>query len=248
MSHATPYDASCFPTTSPDALRQRAQLLRRCRDYFDQRGFVEVQTPILSQDIVIDRHLDPILVPFPREVPRHAEHSHRFLQTSPEQNMKRLLLSGLEAIYQIGPVFREGEFGQHHNPEFTMMEWYRVGDDMDQGIALLANLIEETLGTSASEISTYQQVFLELLAIDPLEADERQLANLALQHGWVADSQWSTDRDDWLNLLFSLGSNPSWAGSNRASSNIFRQAKPLWRKRHPMTQEQRNALKFSIEG
>ncbi len=116
------------PTASWKSLRLRAELLRRVRRFFDERGFLEVQTPILSADTVVDRHLDPFAV----EVPEGPGQCRRFwLQTSPEFGMKRLLAAGATAIYQVARVFRRDERGPLHNPEFTMVEWYRVGQTYD---------------------------------------------------------------------------------------------------------------------
>ena len=117
------------PTASLEILRARAVILSQVREFFDSRGYIEVETPLLSHDVVIDAHLDPFVVPVAdgrREM---------FLQTSPEAGMKRLLAAGAEAIYQITRSFRRHERGRLHNPEFTILEWYRVGatyhDQMD---------------------------------------------------------------------------------------------------------------------
>jgi lysyl-tRNA synthetase class 2 len=115
-------------------LRKRAELLGRLRRFFDERAFTEVQTPVLCSETVIDRHLDPIAVPL--KLPGQSS-ALWYLQTSPEQSMKRLLASGIGSIYQVGPVFRDGELGRLHNPEFTMAEWYDVGADYERGQQLL---------------------------------------------------------------------------------------------------------------
>lgn len=100
------------------------------RQFFDEAGYFEVETPLLSSDIVVDAWLEPFVadwLPWASDWSRGGE--SRYLQTSPEFAMKRLLAAGATAIYQLGKVFRNGEVGQRHNPEFTMLEWYRVGDD-----------------------------------------------------------------------------------------------------------------------
>jgi elongation factor P--(R)-beta-lysine ligase len=208
MTASDPTHELFRPTATVESLRARAALLRACRDFFDARGFIEVQTPILSQDVVIDRHLDPLLVSVSGETSRHAGHSHRFLQTSPEQNMKRLLTLPIPAIYQLGPVFRAAEFGEMHNPEFTMLEWYRVGDDLEAGIQLLESLIQETLSVPHCQRMTYRDAFQRWLGVDALEAEVSSLAQIAITNGWVESQTWSTERDDWLNLLFSYGLQP----------------------------------------
>lgn len=196
-------DGSFRSTASAQALRQRAALLQSLRHFFDARGMIEVQTPILSQDIVVDRHLDPLVVEVKDFPPRHGTSHTWYLQTSPEQNMKRLLASGLEAIYQIGPVFRSGEYGPFHNPEFTMVEWYRVGEDFDGGISFLEELTMHLLATAKPMRATFAEVFYKHIGIDALEASMDALADAAMARGHVQDRTWSEDRDDWINLLFS---------------------------------------------
>ena len=131
-------------------LKIRASLLKVLRHFFDERQFTEVQTPVLSRDSIIDRHLDPIEVSM--QLPGESIATW-YMQTSPEQSMKRLLCAGIGSIYQVGPVFRAGERGRFHNPEFTMAEWYDVGADLCQGLELLDQLLMRLLGTqSASRI------------------------------------------------------------------------------------------------
>ncbi|MBN2217442.1 MAG: hypothetical protein JW719_08705, partial [Pirellulales bacterium] len=128
ISPVTPVQSSAddfLPSVDANVLQLRAGLLRRTREFFDRRGFLEVETPLLSADTVVDRHLDPFEVEV-NSVGR--ERARVFLQTSPEFAMKRLLAAGAKAIYQITRAFRRDEIGPLHNPEFTMVEWYRVGD------------------------------------------------------------------------------------------------------------------------
>ena len=109
------------PTASLKTLRLRACLLAFVRNFFDTHGYWEVETPILSRDVVVDAYLEPFVI-------RDADDLELFLQTSPEFGMKRLLSSGADAIYQVTRAMRAGEAGRYHNPEFTMIEWYHVGD------------------------------------------------------------------------------------------------------------------------
>ena len=136
MNRSTGQDT--LPTASVAALQARSLLLRRLRQFFDERGFFEVETPLLSRDTVIDRHLHPIQI-HRQQITGTSQATEAeevvFLQTSPEFAMKRLLAAGADSIYQICKAFRAGEAGSRHNPEFTMLEWYRVGDDMQQGIS-----------------------------------------------------------------------------------------------------------------
>ena len=111
-----------LPTASWPRLRLRAELLARVRTFFAERGFLEVETPLLSADTVVDRYLDPLSVTLPED-PRHPRRGAKlWLQTSPEFGMKRLMVAGGEAIYQITRAFRAGEAGPLHNPEFTIVE------------------------------------------------------------------------------------------------------------------------------
>src|SRR5262245_6578626 len=137
-----------LPTAPLAKLRLRADLLARVRQFFAQREFLEVETPILSADVTVDRHLDPMSTVLADD-PRRPEIGRRlWLQTSPEFGMKRLLAAGATAIYQITRAFRGAEIGSLHNPEFTIVEWYRVGDDMRQGMTLLSDLCQALLNTS----------------------------------------------------------------------------------------------------
>jgi len=176
--------ADYLPTASVDALRRRAALLAKTRRFFDSRGFLEVETPLLSHDTVVDRHLDPIPVTLLRD-PRQPQHGvTMWLQTSPEFGMKRLLAGvgrgssnlvgrgspdpALTAIYQVTKAFRGGsEVGPLHNPEFTILEWYRVGDDYAAGRALLADLAEDLLRLGRPDELTYREAFLRYAKVDP---------------------------------------------------------------------------------
>lgn len=165
-----------LPSASADLLVARAALLKRARAFFETRGFLEVETPLLSRDVVVDRHLDPLsvtLFPDPCEPDIGPK---LWLQTSPEFAMKRMLATGdpkLAAIYQITRAFRGGEVGRLHNPEFTMVEWYRVGDDYAAGMQLLAELAEEILGLGNPERLTYREAFIRYAGIDPFDPSSR---------------------------------------------------------------------------
>jgi lysyl-tRNA synthetase class 2 len=182
-------------------------LLRDLREFFHQRGFLEVETPVLSADVVVDRHLDPLCSVLPDD-PRRPEVGRRlWLQTSPEFCMKRLLAAGGDsapsAIYQVSRVFRGGERGRLHNPEFTMVEWYRVGDDLAAGITLLSDLCDALLRCGPAEQMSYQDAFRRWVGIDPLTASGGELAGVAANRGVAAPAVLALDdRDAWLELLF----------------------------------------------
>ena len=189
------------PTASLATLQRRALLLRTVRQFFDDRGFLEVETPVISADTVVDRHIEPFSTGVPAEVGKPPR--RMWLQTSPEFAMKRLLAAGAEAIYQIGRVFRLGERGPRHNPEFTMVEWYRRGDGYAQGMALLAELAECVFGCDAIERITYAEAFSRHLGLDPHRAEIAELREAARRRGiaWPESMEESGDRDDWLDLL-----------------------------------------------
>lgn len=159
--------AAFLPSASLEVLHRRAELLGRIRQFFDDLSLLEVETPILSHDTVVDRHLDPLAVTLSNDPQQPDKGPKLWLQTSPEFGMKRLLTAGARAIYQITRAFRGGEAGALHNPEFTMVEWYRVGDDYAGGMQLLADLADEILGLGQPERLTYREAFLRYATIDP---------------------------------------------------------------------------------
>ena len=171
--------ADFLPTASLAMLRRRAELLQAVRRFFDSRGFLEVETPLLSHDTVVDRHLDPIPVTQFKDSRQHDQGEKLWLQTSPEFGMKRLLAAygevgrgspdtALSAMYQITRAFRGGaETGPLHNPEFTIVEWYRVGDDYSAGMQLLSDLAESILGRGPAVRLTYRDAFHRHAGFDP---------------------------------------------------------------------------------
>ena len=187
------------PTASWEILRLRAGLLRRLRQFFDDRGFLEVETPILSHDTVVDRHLDPFCVPLGGP----ADHGPRvgWLQTSPELAMKRLMAAGGQAIYQVSRVFRQGEQGTLHNPEFTLVEWYHAGDGLDAGMQRTGELCEFLLGCPAAQRISYRAAFVEHVGLDPHAAPIEALKTAARQCGSPPEGLADADRDGWLDWL-----------------------------------------------
>ncbi len=196
-------DSTWQPTATPSALLHRSDIVWKIRQFFRQRGFAEVHVPIVSHDTVVDLNIEPVRIAGNAFACQGAGTEDLFLQTSPEFAMKRLLAAGMTAIYSIGPVFRAGERGTNHNPEFTMVEWYHVGDDMAAGVALVDDLVRTVLDGPAAEVVTYQQACQDHAAIDPLIATVDDLSRLATSKNLGVASDWSDDRDTWLDLLFS---------------------------------------------
>lgn len=190
------------PTASWENLQLRARLLERLRDFFARRGFLEVETPILSADTVVDRHLDPFSVALADGSAGSEAGRRLWLQTSPEFCMKRLLAAGGRAIYQVTRAFRQAEQGPLHNPEFTIVEWYRAGDGLAEGIQLLGELCEALLGRGPAEQVTYREAFERHLGLDPHVADIEAIVSAAGAPGVaVPASLRADDRDGWLDLL-----------------------------------------------
>lgn len=188
-------------------LAARSDLLRRLRAFFYERGFVEVETPLLAPEIIPELHIEPPRLGdcplFLSQRPEAKDPQEKgtvpffrwWLQASPELHMKRLLAAGAEAIFQVTRSFRAGERGQLHNPEFTIVEWYRVGDDMDLGIALLDDLMQALLKTPPAARTTYGEAFRRHAGIDPFVASFQELA--------ANSGQNFLDRDELLNVILS---------------------------------------------
>jgi len=169
------------PTVSLETLKKRADLLQKIRAFFYVRNVMEVDTPALS----VAGNTDPNIESFRTEYTGSGKVGSLYLHTSPEFAMKRLLAAGSGAIYQLCKVFRNGEAGRQHNPEFTMLEWYRPEFDHHQLMDEIADFLDEVLGKASTPLRTisYQRAFLDYAGVDPLETDSQSLAQCAKQHG-----------------------------------------------------------------
>ena len=215
-----------LPTTSIETLRNRAKLIATIRQVFDAAGFFEVDTPLLSADVVVDAWLEPFVAEWIPSSPSWTRGGiARFLQTSPEFAMKRLLAAGADSIYQLGKVFRNGEFGNRHNPEFTMVEWYRRADDLSALMNFTENLVrrvfmvaaelpsmdpstsrhspcDRVLNPAGFERLSYDAVFLQRTGYSALNCSMAELRSICKQHDIVPPpSLEDDDRDGWLNFL-----------------------------------------------
>jgi lysyl-tRNA synthetase class 2 len=197
------------PTASLETLRLRAQLLGRARAYFAQTGAMEVETPLLVRAAVTDVHLESLAV--------HRSDGTRvgFLHTSPEYAMKRLLCAGAPDLYQVAHVFREGERGRRHNPEFTMIEWYRLDLDhlglMRDVDALLRVLLEPARSVGPTVHVTYAAAFEATLGVDPLTARTAAIEAALRRAELDVPGSLHGDRDGLLDLGMSLCVAPRFA-------------------------------------
>lgn len=179
------------PNATISSLQQRAEILQKIRAFFAARGVWEVETPLLCATTVPDIHLASF-----------QTLDQRYLQTSPEYAMKRLLAAGSGAIYQISKAFRAEECGKNHNPEFTMLEWYRPDYDHHQLMQEVDALLQTILQTPPAIRYSYRELFTKTLGVDPLTESAAGLQACASQQGIsLSDNIDHTQRDTWLELL-----------------------------------------------
>jgi elongation factor P--(R)-beta-lysine ligase len=172
-------------------LRRRAELLAKLRAFFVQRAFLEIETPLLDSEIISELHIEPFRV-----------QGDLWLQASPELHMKRLLAEGLPAIFQVTRSFRQGERGRLHNPEFTIVEWYRAGDGMEEGIGLLDALCREVAEAPTAIRTSYAAALERYAGVDAHRATCDELADAARRLGIaIPETIQRHDRDEWLNVL-----------------------------------------------
>ncbi|WP_034911685.1 MULTISPECIES: elongation factor P--(R)-beta-lysine ligase [Erwinia] len=198
--------ASWLPSASIPNLLKRAAIMAEIRRFFADRGVLEVETPAMSQATVTDIHLIPFQTRFVG--PGASAGRDLFLMTSPEYHMKRLLAAGSGPIFQLCRSFRNEEAGRHHNPEFTMLEWYRPHYDMYRLMNEVDDLLQQVLDSAPAETLSYQQAFLRHVGIDPLSADKAQLREAAQKLGEGELASREEDRDTLLQLLFMIGVEP----------------------------------------
>jgi lysyl-tRNA synthetase class 2 len=185
------------PSADVKTLRLRAKLIAQIREFFAARDVLEVETPLLSHATITDPHIQTISATFQGYGNKTQT---LFLQTSPEYAMKRLLAAQIGSIYQICKAFRQDDPGYLHNPEFTVLEWYRLGFDHHDLMQEMDELLQLILNTKPATYFSYQQLFQHYLHINPHCATVEELSACAAQHQIDMTSALS-DRDAWLSLL-----------------------------------------------
>ncbi len=184
------------PGATIGTLRARAAILARVRAFFAARGVLEVETPVLAAATVTEPQIHSLETRYTGP----GGGRRLYLQTSPEYAMKRLLAAGSGPIWQLARVFRDGEAGRLHNPEFTLLEWYRPGFDHHALMDEVEALVVEILGLPAGfERITYAELFRRHIGLDPFDAHDRDLQACARDHG--IDAPPIESRDGWLDLL-----------------------------------------------
>ncbi len=188
------------PACKLEQLKARAELYALVRDFFARRQVLEVETPLISRASATDPMLDSVslnLSAGDAVGPRPF-----YLNTSPEFPMKRLLAAGSGPIYQICKSFRDGENGRRHNPEFTMLEWYRPGFDLEQLMDEVEQLVLGVLQCSPATRRSYRNAFVEITGIDPFSVSDAALSDLARER--AAYNGPVLSRDENLDLLLSV--------------------------------------------
>jgi lysyl-tRNA synthetase class 2 len=195
------------PSGSVESLVKRAKILAEIRQYFATERVLEVETPTISPSTITDVHLEAMRTVHTN--PQSIIKTHLFLQTSPEYYMKRMLCAGFPSIYQITKCYRDDEVGRYHNPEFTMLEWYRLGFSMNELINDVDVILRLILGTPICEKVTYREVFFKHLDLDVKCDSDLKIVSICKKLGYenivplnFKDKLSPIDRDMLLQLLF----------------------------------------------
>ncbi len=205
-------------------LRQRAYVYRYIREFFHERDVTEVETPILSRA----GNTDPNISSFTLDFSGHsnAGPSKRWLRTSPEFPLKRLVAGGMGDCYEMGKVFRNGEYGSRHNPEFTLLEWYRTGWDhrrlAEEAVALVLGVYALFDKTLSVQSHTYSSLFQAALALDPHTASIGELQNAVATVASINTDGLS--RDDLLDILLTHAIEPTLPASQLTVIHDFPQS------------------------
>lgn len=229
---------------SLETLKKRADMMQQIRQFFQQRDVLEVDTPLLARRGVTDPHLENLTTTVssgPDGKPLKLA-----LQTSPEYAMKRLLAQHKVSIFQLSHVCRDDEIGRHHNPEFCLLEWYRVGFTLSDLIAEVGELLHDTTGAPAVVVLTYQQLFLQHTGCDPLTMSgisslQQRLVDREDTHDWMVNER---DPDTILQVAFSLLVEPNLPYETPIAVTHFPRAQAALARVCP--NDARVALRFEI--
>ncbi len=195
------------PASGPGVALQRAALLQRLRLRFAAESVLEVSTPALSEAATSDVQIESL------EVSSARSSTSLYLHTSPEFHMKRLLASGYPDIYSICRVYRDGELGRNHQPEFTMIEWYRLGfglgDIITDTLQTIATALDDASIADNVTVIDYGSAFIDVCGVDPTRAPIDDLSSAANADDDLK-SMLGDDRDAWLDLILSIRVAPSF--------------------------------------
>ncbi len=210
-------------SASFDLIKLRADTLRKIRSFFDNNNVLEVDTPTLSCATVPDPFIESFRTQY-LPLTQTMQTDNYYLHTSPEFPMKRLLASGSGSIYQISKVFRQGESGRKHNPEFTLLEWYREGWDhhqlMEEVSSLLNSLLIPYIDLTEADLITYEEAFKKKLGFNPHTISKPDLLDCVNHAGLANVLNHDEHRDRFLELLFSHVIEPSLGVKNEDNGDI----------------------------
>jgi lysyl-tRNA synthetase class 2 len=219
-----------------EIIKGRARIVSDIRHFFSQRHVLEVDTPILSRAAPTAPYLESFKTEF---IPMGSiEKASYYLQTSPEFAMKVLLAGGSGSIYQIAKVFRNGERGRLHSPEFTMLEWYRPELNLEELMDEVAALLQTITSYSESVRFSYKEVFSQYLNVNVLVCSKDELQKLAIKKLPSFSGDFYLDRDGWLELLMSQVIEPELASLK----------KPVFIYDFPASQAQLAKVKLDNDG
>lgn len=198
------------PHASNISLKKRAELFGTIRSYFKDQKVMEVETPMLSASATVDIYIDSFSCDF-ISMDGHKKQTY-YLHTSPEFAMKKLLSSGSGDIYSLGRVFRNGEIGSRHNPEFTMLEWYRLAMNQQQLMDDVGSLLSSVSSFKEIKRYSYRKLFYQHFSINPHLVSDDDLSRLV--HQKIDPELTDIDRNDCLDLLFSHVIAPKLSSEN----------------------------------
>ena len=189
------------PTASLEMLKTKARMLSKLRAFFAEKDILEVQTPLMSQA----GNTEPTIESFATKINQDRKY---YLNSSPEFAMKRLLAAGYGSIYQITPAFRREEQGRKHNPEFTLLEWYRLNFDhhalMQEVNSLIRFVAQDLIQLKQTQYFTYQEAMIAFASIDPFTASTDELKAAVENSGIDIVGMAQATKDQWLDLLMSM--------------------------------------------